>query len=183
MTTQLNIISEVKTLLGDLCLWGDDAQWAILVTQALRAYRDKAGVLVTSLVEVSGVVTLPDDIFAVSTVKDRYQQLVFNAPPVITLGKTTLTITGDVLLPVTIRYFQDLLLIENDAALPAQCVDLVIKHVYTQAKKENDKLLKIHDAAVQGDTADYGSPTDKTTELTDIEALMSQQAIFDCGAF
>lgn len=174
--TPNELLTSVKARFSVL-LVTDDQQYATMLNDSLRKYRDKAGVRNALLVSHSGVCSLPSDFLAISTIKDREQDAVFE--PVMTAGGSK-SINFDVgeEYPLTVSYFIDLLKIGEDEELPEKCIDLTSKYLQVLIERANDARIKQIESLADGDVSDLSTPAEKDAALREIELQMSQEMSF-----
>jgi hypothetical protein len=174
--TPNELLTSVKARFSVL-LVDDDQQYATMLSDSLRKYRDKAGVRNALLVQSAGVVTLPDDFLAVSTIKDRDQDAVFESV-VIAGGKKAINFDYGEAYPLTLSYFIDLLKIGEDEQLPEKCIDLTAKYLQVLIERTNDARLKQIESLADGDVSDLSTPAEKDAALKEVELQMAQEMSF-----
>lgn len=174
--TRTELLESVKARFGVL-LVDDDQQFATMLSDALRKYRDKAGVRNALLVPKAGQLTLPNDFLAISTIKDSEQDAVFES--VVNAGGQKAIIFGDdEEYPLTVSYFIDLLKIADTEPLPEKCIDLTSKYLQVLIERANDMRIKQIESLADGDVSDLSTPAEKDAALTIIEQQMAMEMSF-----
>ena len=167
----VSVKSRFSVLLVD-----NDKQFTTMLYDALRSYRDRAGVRETVLIERSGIFELPSTFLGISAIKDSDEDAVFENVVRLAGGNTKAINFSDYeSYPITLSYFVDLTKIGVDEELPEQCIDLVKRHLTVQIERENDAQIKQVEAMGDGDISDYSTPETKTQELKAIEEQMSNE--------
>lgn len=174
--TPNELLTSVKARFSVL-LVDDDQQFATMLSDSLRKYRDKAGVRNTIIASNSGQLILPNDFLAISTIKDAEQDAVFE--PVMAAGGSKLILLDDYeVYPVTVSYFVDLLKIDDDEDLPEKCIDLTAKYLQVLIERANDMRIKQIESLADGDVSDLSTPAEKDAALAAIEQQMSAEMSF-----
>lgn len=155
----------------------DDQQFATMLSDSLRKYRDKAGVRNALLVAESGLFTLPSDFLAISTIKDNEQDAVFE-PVMAAGGSKVINFDSGEEYPLTVSYFIDLLKIGNDEQLPEKCIDLTSKYLQVLIERANDMRIKQIESLADGDVSDLSTPAEKDAALAVIEQQMAMEMSF-----
>lgn len=168
-----SVLSRFSVLLVD-----NNEQLTTMLYDALRAYRDKAGVRERVLIEQSGVFDLPSNFLSISSIKDADEDAVFESAMSKAGGGKCVRFQEYEVYPITLSYFIDLTKVELEEELPEQCIELVKKHLQTQIERENDAQIKQVEAMGDGDISDYSTPEAKTQQLKLIEEQMALEQSF-----